>query len=120
MKHLWEANHPYRMNEGCYHEAGAHTDYQNWDTFLSEWGKGTDLGYNRIHRFDAHINNPDAGHDVPDKYFIIYIYRIAQRKAFTNSQSVLVHQDREQEVIDYLRPYFEQEVAIWSPFTDKE
>jgi len=116
MRHLWEVEKPYYMTEGCYHETGCHAVYKNWNTFINDWGT-SDLDMNRIHRFDAY---DEAERDVRDGEFVIFIYRVFQRKGYTASQEVFVSKDREQEVIDYLRPYFEQEQEIWAPFTDKQ
>lgn len=115
MKHLWEVDHPYHMNEGNYFRRGDHVNYPSWDGFLSDWGHDKlDIQANRIHRFDAY-DTPDR--DIERGYFEITFYRVIQRKGFCMSQSVYVPKAREQEVIDYLRPFYEQEKAIWAPFS---
>ena len=116
MKHLWEVEHPYYMNDGNYFRRGDHVDYRSWDGFLSDWGYDSlDIELNRIHRFDA-SDAPDC--DIEKGYFEITFYRVIQRKGFCMSQSVYVPKSREQEVIDYLLPYYAQEKAIWAPFSD--
>lgn len=112
MKHIWEIERPYYMNEGCYHESGMHETYNNWSTFMDDWGD-VDLDMNRIHRFDAY---DEADRDVRDGEFVVFIYRVFQRKGYCASQEVFVSKEREQEVIDYLRPYFELEQKLWAPF----
>jgi hypothetical protein len=105
------------MNEGNYFRSGDHVEYKNLDSFLRDWGHDAlDIEYNRIHRFDAYDY---AERNLRESEFEITFYRVIQRKGFCMSQSVIVPKERESEVIEYLRPFYEQERKIWEPFTSE-
>lgn len=110
-KHLWEVDHPYYMNEGNFFKAGEHQTHKNLDDFLHSWSE-VDIDLNRVHRFDwiEHESPKAAGDGTLSIFFIL------QRKARLMSCEVEVTAADEPRVIDFLRPHYEREVAIWQPF----
>lgn len=114
--HLWEAKHPYYMNEGNYYEAGCHDNFECLDDFLAEWSDA-DIDMNRVHRWDWKEGEDwgvesDGSDDVIGQ---LSIYFVMQRKAMTYSCDVTVRRSDESRVIEYLKPHAAREVAIWSP-----
>ncbi len=109
--HLWDYDHPYYMCEGNYYKAGEHTDYHSFDDFLEAWS-GMDIDLNRVHRFDwIEAESPEhKGQGTLSIYFVL------QRKARLMSCDIEVTASDEPKVIEYLRPHYEREAALWQPF----
>ena len=110
MKHLWEVNHPYYMNEGNYYKSGEHLLYESFEDFMAEWG-GADRDMNRVHRWDWRKDD-ELGYDLLSLYFVL------QRKARLMSCEVKVSCQDEPAVAAYLLPFAELESRIWEPFLD--
>lgn len=51
MTKLWETDHPYYMNEGCYFSNECHHEYECWSDFTDDWGDAN-MDYNWIIRWD--------------------------------------------------------------------
>lgn len=114
--HLWEADHPYYMNEGSFYESGCHQTFECLDDFLAEWAEA-DIDMNRVHRWDWREGD-DWGVSVDGSDDVIgnlKIYFIMQRKARTFSCEIAVRRSDEDRVIEYLRPHAAQEAAVWAP-----
>lgn len=111
-QHLWEVDHPYYMQEGNYCDVGQHLEYDSFDDFVSEWGEGTDIDMNRVHRFDwmPDEDAKEAGTGT------LYVYFVLQRKARLMSCECPVTAEDEPRVIGFLRPHYEREKQIWAPF----
>ena len=117
-KHLWEVDHPYYMNEGNYYKAGEISSYETFADFLAEWGD-EDLDYNRIHRFDwQNWQELDDSADVkPEGTGTLQLFYVMQRKARLYSVDIKVTAEDEPAVIEFLKPHYERERAIWEPFS---
>lgn len=115
MAHLWEADHPYYMNEGSYCQAGCHTDFECLDDFLDNWS-GSDIDMNRVHRWDWREGEDwgvsDDGSD--DTIGRLSVYFIMQRKGYTYSCDITVRRSDEARVIDYLKPHADLNAKLWS------
>lgn len=120
--HLWEVDHPYYMNEGNYYANGCHEEFDSFEDFLASWADA-DIDMNRVHRWDWRegdywgIFTPEGDPDIRGELMVFFVL---QRKARLMSCSVPVRRSDEPAVKEYLRPHFERELAIWSPFTPKD
>lgn len=120
-KHLWEAKHPYYMNEGNYYQAGCHTRYQYLDTFLSEWGSA-DIDYNWIVRWDWTEGPGDDDWqrpaDRPDTYQdgVLKVQFVGQRKSKLWTCEVVVCRFDEPRVRAFLDKYVGYMAQMWAPF----
>lgn len=119
MKHLWEADHSYYINEGNYYDrAGCHTEFATWGEFLSSWAEA-DPDYNWFVRWDWREGDEwDLAEYNGDDYyrhakFVMQI--IGQRKSLLQSIAVYVCRADEPEIIKFLEPYWEYMKAMWSP-----
>lgn len=121
MKHLWETDHPYYMNEGNYFKIGCHTTYATWDEFLSGW-KDADIDYNWFVRWDwLEGEDNGAGEYSGDDYYrngIFKIQRIGQRKGLLDSHEISVCRADEPKIREFLNPYWEYMKLMWEPFSD--
>ncbi|MBZ9894191.1 hypothetical protein LB545_07520 [Mesorhizobium sp. BR1-1-6] len=120
MKHLWEVDHPYYMNEGNYFSNGCHETYPAWDVFESQW-RDADLDYNWFVRWDwLEGEDSGAGEFNGDVYYrngILKLQIIGQRKSYLGSHEVSVCRADEPRVIAFLAKYWEYMKAMWEPFS---
>lgn len=121
MKHLWEVDHSYYINEGNYYDRDMHTEYATWGEFLSAWGGG-DIDYNWFVRWDWREGEgwDIAEYNGDDYYrhakFVMQI--VGQRKALLQSVAVYVCRADEPAIIAFLKPYWEYMRELWEPLSE--
>lgn len=118
MKHLWEIDHPYYMNEGNYFQAGEHHEHDTWSSFVSEFGD-SDMDYNWFVRWDWLEDLEGVPED--DPYYRngrFMLQMIGQRKAYLCSFEVSVCRADEPAIIEFLKPRWEYMKSMWEPFSD--
>ena len=108
---LWEVDHPYRMCEGNFCASGHHKCWDSFDDFISEYGEA-DIDYNRVHRWDWR-----EGWEIEEGKSILLIYMVYQRKAILQSHEIIVCREDEPAIKIYLQKHWDQEKAIWAPFS---
>jgi hypothetical protein len=121
MEHLWEAKHPYYMNDGNYYSNDCTFNYETLEEFLDEW-QFADPDYNRVHRWDWNEGEAweiptDGSDDVQGK---LNVYFVLQRKARLLSCHIDVRRSDEPKVIEYLKFHAKREISIWSPLIISE
>lgn len=98
---LWDHEHPYYMNEGCFYESGNLRYYKSWKEFIYDWGKN-DIDYNRVHRWDFN-----------EKRTEISFYYVMQRKAYTYSCHVKITEKDHDAIREFLKPHAELNKKLW-------
>ena len=120
MMRLWEAKHPYYMNEGNYFKAGQHQSWPTWDRFESSW-KDSDIDYNWFVRWDwLEGDENGAGEFLGDVYYrngILKMQLIGQRKAYLGSHEIAVCRADEPRVRDFLQKYWDYMQEMWAPLS---
>ena len=111
MRKLYEVEHPFYMNEGCYFSNECHNEYSSFDSFLEEWGDA-DMDYNWIIRWDWVLDS--TGNDLLKIQFFI------QRKSYPISCDIRVTKSDHKRVVEFLKPYAEYMKRMWEPFTLNE
>lgn len=110
---LWEADHPYYCNEGCFHAPGYHTRYACWADFME--GLGTsDVDMNLVFRWDWRRDDDDRAQGAPPEP-VLYVFFVAQRKGFTFSAEVAVTPKDEPAVRAWLAGRKEHLLKLWEP-----
>ena len=125
-KHLWEHDHPYYANEGCYWTPGTHyhevhSDHASWADFMDAWG-ASDPDYNLVYRWDWVRPDPadyeyeieeDSSFEVPGDYLKVFF--VLQRKANLHSHHIQVTEADEPDVRAWLTDRAERVRMIWAP-----
>lgn len=101
MKKLWDYEHAYYMNEGCYFSGECHNNYDSLKDFLDTWATN-DIEYNRIHRWDFD----------DDKKGITFYY-ILQRKGYTLSCYVKIKPSDHDKIREFLKPHARYNRDLW-------
>lgn len=107
MDKLWNFEHPYYMNEGCFHASGCHTEHENFDDFMSEMASA-DIDLNRIHRWDFN------GFKEDDKVKYVTFFYVVQRKGYTYSHCVEVTEADHDRIKEFLKPHAELNAKLWN------
>lgn len=119
MKHLWEVEHPYYMNEGNYFSNDCHTEYKTWAEFIAEF-VNSDLDYNWFVRWDwLEGEGWNAGEYNGDDYYRharFMLQLIGQRKAKLLSFEIAVCRADEPAILEFLQPRWEYMQEMWEPF----
>lgn len=105
-KRLWEYEHSYYMSEGNFYSNDSTYEFDDWEDFLSEWGEDTDIDYNRIHRWDFHLDE-DTGERTLEIYYVL------QRKAILLSCHVTIQEKDEEAIREFLKPHGEYNRKLW-------
>lgn len=100
---LWEIEHPYYCEEGCFFEPGCHEYHGSWSDFLATMGY-RDGELNLLFRWDW---KSTGGHDR------LLLFFVAQRKGYTFSHEVDVRREDEPSVHDWLLRRREHIDALW-------
>lgn len=102
---LWEYDHPYRMEEGNFYKAGKEHYYSDWEDFIGEWG-GEDVDLNRIHRWDFDKDDEEGT-------LTLNLYYVLQRKAILLSCHILITDDDQSRIREFLKPHAELNTKLW-------
>lgn len=130
-KHLWEFDHPYYCNEGCYYVAGpkwseVHADWASWADFFEDWGS-VDPDYNLLFRWDWKVSDPadyaeeirlDADFALPSDTLQLFFF--LQRKAKPFSHFISVTSGDEAAVREWLAVKAQHMRLLWEPLLDAE
>lgn len=123
-KHLWEAQHPYYMTDGCYYAPSRdhHFEFDSWTEFLEE-REAVDDDMNLVFRWDWQRHTvtdiwsrgycEEPSHEECSD--IMHVFFVMQRKAFTTSCAVRVTEDDEPAVLKYLTPKARKIAQLWEP-----
>lgn len=101
MKKLWDYEHPYSMQGGCYFDRDCSAAFASFEEFLVEWGD-LDPDLNRVHRWDF---NDDRSQ--------VDIYFVMQRKAYTYSCHVAIKPEDHDRIKEFLKPHAEYNRKLW-------
>lgn len=120
--HLWEVDHPYYMQQGCFYSADHHHEYESFAEFFEEW-KTYDDDMNLVFRWDWEAHQPYDEEtfkgceetDHSECTDVLSIFFVMQRKAYTVSCAVKVDQDDEGAVLKYLTPKARKIATLWEP-----
>lgn len=132
MTHLWEVDHPYYCNEGCFFYSSVdtgsyrvHTNIGSWSEFMAlGWGN-SDLDMNLVFRWDWDKADPDdyeyeIEHDpsfeLPGD--VLKIFFFLQRKAYPHSVFVDVTEADEADVREWLTVRAQHMRKLWAPLLD--
>ncbi|MGQ3384471.1 hypothetical protein [Glutamicibacter sp. TV12E] len=125
-KHLWEYDHPYYANEGCFYTPGTqyhdvHTNWDSWEDFKAEWGDN-DPDLNLIYRWDWYRSDPSdyeyEREENPDFEMpgdTLKLFFMLQRNAKPHSHRIKVTEADEPDVRAWLTQRAETIRAIWEP-----
>lgn len=128
--HLWEVDHPYYAEDGCFYTPGTrwaevHTEYDSWADFAEGWGD-TDPDLNLVYRWDWNRPDPDDWtYEIEnDPGFVmpgdtLHIYFMLQRKAKPHSIVIQITEADEPAVRAWLTERAKTVRAIWSPILDE-
>lgn len=112
MSKLFETDHPYYCQEGCYFSTECHNTYGSWSDFLEEWGE-SDEDMNLVFRWDW--RTAESGWIDSGSGDVLMIYFVMQRKAFTISCQISVCRDQEPEIRQWLEKRAERLGRLWEP-----
>lgn len=116
MKKLWEIEHPYYHNSGCYYSNDCHNDYDSFEDFREEW-KDSDMDYNWIIRWDW-LDSSDPDEELSSD--LLQITFFMQRKRYPLSCWIKVTKDDLDAVTKFLTPYAEYMKEMWEPLMEVE
>lgn len=109
---LWEYQHDYYCNLENYNGQTSQK-YENWGAFLSEF-KDVDRDYNLLFRWDWKTTDGPGF----NRTHSLELFFIQQRKgAFVPILIENVSIYEQDEVIEFLRPYWEKLKGLWQPFS---
>ena len=113
---LWEPEHPYYCNEGCYHANGYHHAYASWADFMEATGN-SDPDLNLLFRWDwkRALDENEDPIDAPGSTLSVFF--VAQRKGYTFSAEVVVTPEDEPTVRAWLVGRWQTMLAIWAPIS---
>ena len=128
-RHLWEIDHPYYCNEGCYYTSGAqfhevHQELDSWADFINGWGLA-DEDYNLLFRWDWRRSSPvdyqyeldeDPNFELPGD--VLHLFYMLQRKAKPMSVFVKVTEADEPAVLAFLQGKARHMRNLWEPLLD--
>ena len=115
-RHLWEWNHPYYCEKGCYYANDCHNIYGSWAEFLEEYGiDKADIDMNRLHRWDWKIDG-----DIETGSHMLSLFYVGQRKARPWSMDVMVCPADEPAVREFLVAHWEHNRKIWAGISSSE
>jgi len=106
--HLWDHDHPYYWQEGCFYSDECHHRHQSWQEFSAGW-RDADEDYNCVYRWDW---------NVCEGTHTLEIRMVAQRKAFPISHTIAVTPEDESAVRAYLTEKWAHVSRIWAPFAE--
>jgi hypothetical protein len=118
--HLWEPEHPYYCNEGCYYATGHHHVYPTWAAFVADG----DLLYDGDHDLNLLFRwdwmRPDPNDYVEGEEMrrddSLQLFYVIQRKAFTLSVEIgVVTAVDEPAVRAWLTERAKTVTALWAP-----
>ena len=129
-KHLWEIDHPYYCNEGCFYTPGTrfhevHQEIASWADFMDSWADA-DEDYNFLFRWDWKRSDPadyewereeNPAFELPGD--TLQLFYMLQRKAKPMSVFVKVNEEDEAAVTEFLRGKAEYMRKIWEPLLDR-
>ena len=116
-KHLWEIEHPYYWNEGCFYARGGecHENCASWEDFLSSMGDA-DPDLNLLCRWDWDVED-EEGNKNADGNGTLQLGFVAQRKAYTFTYHVKVSAKDEPAVRKWLANRWTKIQELWAPFS---
>lgn len=108
--HLWDYEHDYYCNLNNYYSNDCLQEYTSWQSFTREYGN-VDMDYNLLFRWDWEKATPDneLNHDQLQLYFM------QQRKGRFVSCIVLIRDEDEPAVREYLTKYKAHLDKLWMP-----
>jgi hypothetical protein len=110
-KRLWEIGHSYYCSTTSYTEGSAGEEYDSWSNFFDEY-KDADKDYNLLFRWDW--KSPDEDDERPDH--VLWLFFMQQRKGRFWPVRVVVTQEDEPAIREYLADHWKHVKALWSPF----
>ncbi len=113
---LWDVEHPYYWNEGSYHENGMHETWDSWADFRDGMG-AADEDLNLVCRFDWKNGEGEEENGVPIGEARLFIFYVAQRKAYTFSHEITVTREQEPEIRAWLAAKWEHVRRLWAPLS---
>lgn len=131
MTKLFETEHPYYAEEGCFYTPGTqwndvHQTFSSWEDFFDSWGD-TDPDMNLLYRWDWNTVDPDdyeeeleedPDFDLPED--VLRLYFMLQRKAKPMSVFVNVAAEDEPAVRAWLEERAKTLQAVWFPLLGGE
>lgn len=115
-RHLWDTEHPYYWNEGCFHENGHHFRYSSFAKFMAERGDA-DEDLNLVARWDWEEDKDDADLVIEPGKGILKVFYVVQRKGFTQSCECPVTAADEPDVRAFLAAKWEHMRRLWEPLS---
>lgn len=141
-RRLWEATHPYYCSNGNYYSTEGHTNFASWEEFATPAAFAkTEFVGNVLYDWDDDLNflfrwdwnkadadnyflspgDPDdetAAFEEASKTDTLELFFMAQRKGRNMSASVVVTEDDEPAVREWLAKKAEYMRTIWEPLLD--
>lgn len=117
LTHLWEHDHPYYCNEGCWYtnDRDAHRMWPSWADFLDALGKA-DVDLNLVWRWDwTDADTPYEDGELPG-YSTLKLFIMQQRKARPQSHEVQIKREDEPAVRLFLQKHWDKIQDLWAPF----
>jgi hypothetical protein len=114
VKHLWEYNHPYSCSDTNYYVSGYENpphglfEYDSWESFAIEWGN-SDPDLNLIFRWDWKKDVDGYNEDQ------LWLFFILQRKGNYCPCKIVIRDEDEPAVRDWLRERIKTIKAVWEP-----
>lgn len=105
VKNLWETEHPYSCQHGCFYHNGCHQEFSSWQAFLEEWGDA-DEDFNLLFRWDWYSENSNDNE--------LNLFFMQQRKASPFSVVVKVSKIDEPIIRTYLTEKLAHLMKLWA------
>lgn len=116
--HLWEVDHPYYASEGNYYAPPreCHTEFSSWRSFTQSTFHSGDRSLNLLYRWDWTSPTRDPDEDLRHEGLdYLSLFFILQRKAIACSVNVVVNDEDEPLVREWLAKCAKTVAAIWAP-----
>lgn len=126
--HLWEVNHPYYCREDCYNSNGNNSmetvrKFDSWSEFTDEFGDPEENANDfLLFRWDWSETDPETEEstftgDIDYRNGTLYLFFMVQGKGYHSTWIVDVYREDEQQVIEFLRGYWEHLKLLWMPIS---
>jgi hypothetical protein len=113
-KHLWEVEHPYYCERSNFYGGKDPVEnFDSWDDFISNGDSDRNFGRNLLFRWDW--QKADRDNEQPTD--LLLLFWMNQRKGIYYWTEIVIKDDDEDSVREWLNKRFEYLKKIWEPLT---